>query len=88
MKGLDFQLGADAGGELAIFLQLLAVVDGVELHRLLARLVIEALVMGVEAGRHHVGMLLLEQAQELRLRLGLDPDAGARCSCHARVGSM
>ncbi len=66
VEGLDLELHAKAPGDLAVFLQLLAVVNGVEFDRLLARLVVETLVVGVEARRDHVRALVFHQQLPLR----------------------
>ncbi len=61
MERLDLDLDAQLFGQLAIFAQLVAVVNGVELDGLVARLVVEALVVGVEAGRDHVRPLVFHE---------------------------
>ena len=65
MKRLDLDLDTQLLSQLAIFAQFLAIVDRIELHRLSSRLIIEAFVMGIEAGRQHIRPLVLDQGLAL-----------------------
>jgi hypothetical protein len=58
VERLHLRLDTMLGGDLAILGQLLAVVQPVELDRRVAGLVVEALIVSIEANRHHVGPLL------------------------------
>ena len=66
VEALGLDLYPQRPAELRILDQLVAVVQAVKLDRRVARIVVEALVVGVVADRNHVGPLFLEELLSLR----------------------